>query len=120
MNAQEVLRKANAGQGLTVAEIKMYQKLVKPVEHVYGKYGTLAKKYLEEENVAKYLTIENIPEYLHGIDKAADEMYDVMFEKLSKSDKYKKNGDFLHDLRVETEMRNRIDTEILNEIVYVD
>ena len=47
-------------------------------------------------------------------------MYDVMYEKLSKSEQYKKNGDFLHDLQVETEIRNRIDTEILNEIVYVD
>ena len=120
MNAQEVLRKAEAGEGLTVAEVKLYQKLVKPEKHVYGKYGTLAKKYMEEHNPAKYWTIDDLPEYLHGIDKAAGEMYDVMYEKLSQSDNYKKNGDFLHDLRIETEIRNRIDTEILNEIVYVD
>ena len=120
MNAQEVLRKAEAGEGLTVAEVKLYQKLVKPKKHVYGKYGTLAKKYMEEHNPAKYWTIDDLPEYLHEIDKAAGEMYDVMYEKLSQSDNYKKNGDFLHDLRIETEIRNRIDTEILNEIVYVD
>ena len=120
MNAQEVLRKAERGEGLTVKEVKLYQKLVKPAKHVYGKYGTLAKKYLEEHNPAKYWTIENLPEYLHGIDKAAGEMYDVLYEKLSNSDKYKKNGNFLHDLQIETEIRNRIDTEILNEIVYVD
>ena len=120
MNAKEVLRKADAGEGLTVSEVKLYQKLVKPVKHTYGKYGTLAKKYLEEHNVAKYWTIENLPEYLHGIDEAAGRMYDVMYEKLSKSEQYKKNGDFLHDLQVETEIRNRIDTEILNEIVDVD
>ena len=120
MNAKEVLRKADAGEGLTVAEVKLYQKLVKPVKHTYGKYGTLAKKYLEEHNVAKFWAIENLPEYLHGIDEAAGRMYDVMYEKLSKSEQYKKNGDFLHDLQVETEIRNRIDTEILNEIVYVD
>ena len=29
--------------GLTVEEIIEYQKTVKPVKHVYGKYGTLAK-----------------------------------------------------------------------------
>ncbi|MDY3304636.1 MAG: TnpV protein [Clostridia bacterium] len=120
MNAKEVLRKADAGEGLTVAEVKLYQKLVKSVKHTYGKYGTLAKKYLEEHNAAKYWTIENLPEYLHGIDKAAERMYDVMYEKLSNSEQYKKNGDFIHDLQVETELRNRIDTEILNEIVYVD
>ena len=120
MNRAEVIAKADAGEGLTVKEVKLYQKLVKPVKHTYGKYGTLAKKYLEEHNPAKYWTIENLPEYLHGIDKAAGEMYDVLYEKLSKSENYKKNGDFLHDLRVETEIRNRIDTEILNEIVYAD
>ena len=33
MNAKEVLRKADAGEGLTIAEAKLYQKLVKPVKH---------------------------------------------------------------------------------------
>ena len=50
MNSNEILRKAEAGQGLTVEEIKVYQSLVKPTKHTYGKYGTLAKKYLEVEN----------------------------------------------------------------------
>ena len=48
MNKDEVLRKAENGEGLTVEEIKLYQSIVKPVKHVYGKYGTLAKIYLEE------------------------------------------------------------------------
>ena len=43
MNKAKVMRKAEAGEGLTVAEIKVYQKTVKPEKHVYGKYGTLAK-----------------------------------------------------------------------------
>ena len=120
MNTAEVLRKAEAGEGLTVEEVKVYQSLVQPVKHTYGKYGTLAKKYLEEHNPAKLWTIENIPEYLHGVDAAADRMYDAMYAKLSASEQFKKNGDFMHDLQVETEIRNRIDTEILNEIVYVD
>ena len=51
MNKDEVLRKAENGEGLTVTEIKLYQSIVKPVKHVYGKYGTLAKNYLEENNV---------------------------------------------------------------------
>ena len=120
MNKQEVLRKAEANEGLTVAEVKAYQEMRKPIQHVYGKYGTLAKKYLEEHNVAKYWAIEDIPEYLHGIDKAADRMFEAMYAKLSASDKFKKNGDYLHDLRVETEIRSIIDSEILKEIVYVE
>lgn len=44
MNKKALLEKAERGEGLTVAEIKAYQKLVKPVKHVYGKYGSLAKK----------------------------------------------------------------------------
>ena len=51
MNKAKVMRKAEAGEGLTVAEIKVYQKTVKPEKQVYGKYGTLAKLYLED-NVA--------------------------------------------------------------------
>ena len=120
MNTAEVLRKAEAGEGMTVEEVKVYQSLVKPVRHTYGKYGTLARKYLEERNPAKYWTIENLPEYLHGVDEAADRMYEAMYVKLSASETYQKNGDFLHDLQVKTEIRNRIETEILNEIVYAN
>ena len=106
---------------MTVSEIKAYEKLVKPKVHVYGKYGTLAKKYLEEHNVGKYMALaEDLPEYLHGIDKQADETYKVMYEKLSKSEQFKKTGDFMHDVKIETEIKNRIDEEILNELIYVD
>ncbi|MBR1625294.1 MAG: hypothetical protein IJ676_06105, partial [Clostridia bacterium] len=75
MNKEEVLRKAKAGMGLTVKEVQVYQRLVKPVKHVYGKYGTLAKKYLEVRNVGKYWSIVGLPEYLHGVDAAADRMW---------------------------------------------
>lgn len=119
MNSNEILRKAEAGQGLTVEEIKVYQSLVKPTQHTYGKYGTLAKKYLEEENPGKYWSIENLPEYLHGIDKAADSMFEAMYIKLSSFEQYRKTGNFLHDLHVEEEKRRVIDEEILHEIVYV-
>ena len=80
MNKDEVLRKAEAGMGLTVEDVQVYQRLVKPIKHVYGKYGTLAKKYLEEHNIAKYWSIENLPEYLHGVDAAADRMWTAMYE----------------------------------------
>ena len=84
MNAQEIIAKADRGEGLTEEEIRVYREAVKPVKHTYGKYGTLAKKYLEEENVGKYWAIENLPEYLHGIDRHADELYESMYAKLSR------------------------------------
>ena len=118
MNKDEVLRKAEAGEGLTVEEVKLYQSIVKPVKHVYGKYGTLAKKYLEEHNASKFWTI-NIPEYLHGVDKAAERLWEVMYEKLSNDPRYKHTGNYLEDVRRENEKKQLIEEEILNEIVYV-
>lgn len=119
MNAQEIVAKADRGEGLTEEEIKVYRQSVKPVKHAYGKYGMLAKKYLEEENVDKHWAIENLPEYLHGIDRQADELFDTMYEKLSKSDKFKRTGDYLVDVRRQNELRQRIEEEILSELVYV-
>mgnify|MGYP004484578341 FL=1 len=117
MNVEEVIKKAELDEGLTVKEIKVYQKAVKPVKHVYGKYGTLAKRYLEDKGID--WTIANLPEYLHGVDKAADELYETMYEKFSKEDRFKKSGDFMENLKRETEMQRLIEEEILNEIVYV-
>jgi len=120
MKASELKRKARENEGMTVEEIIAYEKLVKPKVQVYGKYGSLAKKYLEEHNVGKYMALAgDLPEYLHGIDEQADEMYKVMYEKLSKSEQFKKTGDFMHDLHVESEIKRRIEEEILNELVYV-
>jgi hypothetical protein len=120
MKASELKRKARENEGMTVEEIIAYEKLVKPKVQVYGKYGSLAKKYLEEHNIGKYMALAgDLPEYLHGIDEQADEMYKVMYEKLSKSEQFKKTGDFMHDLHVESEIKRRIEEEILNELVYV-
>ena len=117
MNVEAVIKKAESDEGLTVKEIKVYQKAVKPVKHVYGKYGTLAKRYLEDKGID--WTIANLPEYLHGVDKAADELYETMYEKFSKEERFKKSEDFMENLKRETEMRQLIEGEILNEIVYV-
>ena len=117
MNVEEVIKKAESDEGLTVKEIKVYQKAVKPVKHVYGKYGTLAKRYLEDKGLD--WTIANIPEYLHGVDKAADELYETMYEKFSKEERFKKSADFMENLKRETEMQRLIEEEILNEVVYV-
>ncbi len=69
MTDNELLAKAERNEGLTVYEIKRYHQLVKPQKHVYGKYGTLKRKYLEDKGLD--WTIENLPEYLHGVDKQA-------------------------------------------------
>ena len=117
MNKAKVMRKAEAGEGLTVAEIKVYQKEVKPRKQIYGKYGTLAKQYLEDKGID--WTIANLPEYLHGVDKAADEMYETLYEKISKEDQFRMSDDFMENLKRQTEMQRLIEEEILNEIVYV-
>ena len=46
MKQNQVINKAQQGEGLTVEEIKVYQEVVKPVKQVYGKYGTLKNKFL--------------------------------------------------------------------------
>ena len=117
MNVEAVIKKAESDEGLTVKEIKVYQKAVKPVKHVYGKYGTLAKRYLEDKGID--WTIANLPEYLHGVDRAADELYETMYEKFSKEERFKKSADFMENLKREMEMQRLIEEEILNEVVYV-
>lgn len=119
MTKEELIKKADT-VGLTADEVKEYQKLVKPEKHIYGKYGTLAKIYLAEHNPAKEWSIENLPEYLHNIDKQASEMYDIIYAKLSKQPRFQKSSDFMKNLQAETEMQNIINEEILNELVYVD
>ena len=57
MKASELKRKARENEGMTVEEIIAYEKLVRPKVQVYGKYGSLAKKYLEEHNVGKYMAL---------------------------------------------------------------
>ena len=120
MNAQEIIAKADRGEGLTEEEIRVYREAVKSVKHTYGKYGTLAKKYLQEENVGKFWAMENLPEYLHGIDRQADELYGIMYAKFSKDERYKRTGNFMEDYRRQTEIQKLIEEEILNELVYVD
>ena len=121
MNAQEIIAKADRGEGLTVEEIKVYRQAVKPavkpVKHTYGKYGTLKRQYLEERGID--WTIADLPEYLHGIDRQANELYETMCAKLSKDERYQRTGNFMEDYRRQTEMQRLIEEEILAELVYV-
>lgn len=112
MTDKELLAKAETSKGLTVDEIKRYHQLVKPQKHVYGKYGTLKRKYLEGKGLD--WTIENLPEYLHGVDKQAKEMYNVLYAKLSLSPLYKRTGEFMEALQ------HAIEEEILSELIYTE
>ena len=120
MNVEEIIKKAERNEGLTVEEVKIYQEAVKPKKHVYGKYGTLAKQYIEEHNFGKLLSLAGqFPEYLHGVDKAAEDLYDVMWDKLSKSEQYRRTGNYLEDVKRINAMKQVIEEEILSEIVYI-
>lgn len=112
-----LLAKVEADEGLTVDEVKRYQQLVKPQKHVYGKWGTLKRKYLEDKGLD--WTIANLPEYLHGVDKQAEDMYNVLYAKLSKSKQYKRTGNYMTDVRRLNAMKQVIEEEILSEIIYV-
>lgn len=120
MNVEEIIKKADLGEGLTVEEVKIYQQAVKPKKHVYGKYGTLAKQYIEEHNFGKLLSLAGqLPEYLHGVDKAAEDLYDTMWDKLSKSEQYRPTGNYLEEVKRINAMKQVIEEEILSEIVYI-
>ena len=118
LNDKQLLEKVNQGEGLIVYEIKRYHQLVKPQKHVYGKYGTLKRKYLEDKGLD--WTIENLPEYLHGVDKQAKDMYNVLYAKLSNSQLYKRTGEFMEDYRRLTAMQHAIEEEILSELIYTE
>lgn len=119
MNKREILQKAESNEGMTVAEIRAYQKMVKPEKQVYGKYGALAKRYIEEHNLGKLLSLAGqLPEYLHGVDRRANELYDDMYARLSQKEEYKKTGNYLEDVRRANAMKEIIEEAILNQIVY--
>lgn len=119
MNAQQIVEKANRGESLTVEEVKIYQQVVKPQKQVYGKYGTLALKYMEEHNVGKLWGIENLSEYLYGIDRQADELYKTMYARMSEDARYERVNDFMENYHRQTEIQRLIEEEILSELVYV-
>lgn len=120
-DVKNIIEKANNGEGLTVEEIIIYKQNVKPQIQHYGKYGSLAKKYIEEHATWKQITLAGqLPEYLHNIDKQADDLYEIMYAKLSKLERYKMTGNYLEDVKKVSEMQRLIEEEILNEIVYVD
>ena len=113
---KQLLAKVESNEDLTVDEVKRYYQIVKPQKHVYGKYGTLKRKYLED--IGLDWTIVNLPEYLHSVDKQAEDMYNVLYAKLSQNPLYKRTGNFLEDYRRLTALQHAIEEEILNELIY--
>ena len=103
--------------GLTVEEIIEYQRTLKPVKHVYGKWGNLKYQYLKDIGVD--WTIADLPTLLHGVDKAANKLWDAMYEKLSKDKRFQRMGNYIKDVQLENEKRHLIEEEISNEIIYV-
>ncbi len=115
---KEVLAKVEADEGLTVDEVKRYKEFIKPHKHVYGKWGTLKRKYLEDKGID--WTIANLSEYLNGVDKQAEDMYNVLYAKLYQNPLYKRTGEFMEDYRRLTALQHAIEEEILQEIIYTE
>ena len=115
---KQLLAKVEADEDLTVDEVKRYYQITKPQKQVYGKYGTLKRKYLED--IGLDWTIANLPEYLHDVDKQAEDMYNVLYAKLSNSEQYKRTGEFMEDYRRLTALQHAIEEEILNELIYTE
>lgn len=65
-------------------------------------------------------TIENLPEYLHSVDRQAEDMYYVLYAKLSQNPLYKRTDEFMEDYCRFTALQHAIEEEILNEIIYVE
>ena len=87
----------------------------------YGKYAELAKMYLEEHVPAKLWGMAGeVAEYLHGVDRAAEELSERLYEQLSRKEEYRRTGNYMEDVRRENEMKQIIEEEILSELVYVD
>ena len=115
---KQLLAKVESNEDLTVDEVKRYYQITKPQKHVYGKYGTLKRKYLEDTGLD--WTIVNLPEYLHGVDKQAEDMYNILYAKLSQNPLYKRTGNFMEDYRRLTALQHAIEEEILNELIYTE
>ena len=118
ISVKQLLAKVEADEGLTLEEVNRYQQLVKPVKQVYGKYGTLKREYLED--IGLDWTIANLAEYLHKIDEQAEDMYNVLYAKLSESEQYKRTGNFMEDYRRLTALQHAIEEEILHELIYTE
>ena len=117
MNKLKILEKVEAKQGLTEREVKQYESIVKTQTQLYGKYATLRLMFLKEKGTD--WVIEDLPEYLKNVDRQANELYERLYVKLSASERFKKTGEYIKDVQLETEKQRLIEEEIYNEIIYI-
>ena len=54
------------------------------------------------------------------MDKQAEDMYNVLYAKLSINPLYKRTGEFMEDYRRLTALQHAIEEEILSEIIYTE
>ena len=87
-------------------------------KQLYGKYGTLKRKYLED--IGLDWTIANLPEYLNSVERQAEDMYNVLYAKLSKNALYERTGNFMEDYRRLTALQHAIEEEILRALIYTE
>ena len=87
-------------------------------KQLYGKYGTLKRKYLED--VGLDWTIANLPEYLHSVERQAEDMYHILYAKLSKNALYERTGNFMEDYRRLTALQHAIEEEIPHVLIYME
>lgn len=114
---EEILRKAKTEREMTVEEVLRYEQIAKP-EH-YGKYGTLALAYLQNHRIDKLVEINDLPEYLHEIDRQADELHEKLYRQMSEWDEYKRTGDYMTDVQRIHSLQSYIEEVILYQLVYV-
>lgn len=116
MDKTKTLKKAQNDEGVVISEVKTYQVAVEQKPHVYGKYGTLKMKYLQDQGID--WTIADLPTYLNGVERQAEELQETMRAKLEQDERYKRTGNFIEDYRRQTEIQRLVEQEILNELVY--
>ena len=66
--------------------MRLYRANVRPQKHVYGKYGTLKKKYLEACGLD--WTIADLPSYLHAVDRRVEDLYETRHTGLAQAERF--------------------------------
>lgn len=118
---EEIIRKYKNGEDITVEEYERYMRLGIPEEESepLGMYGKILDKLIEEHCWIKSVVMgADYYDFLLSIDKRANELYDVMDEKLSKDERFKMTGNYLEDVRRLQAKKDLIHEEIMNEVIY--
>ena len=86
-----------------------------------SKYGSLAKKYLQDSNPVKYqsLTLDGeLMAYLHSIDKAAIERHMTIKAQLEKTTPKPPQGDTLAVIQYHRKIQDTAEEIVLAELIY--